>query len=86
VSAWETVFSPNDISGLRSSKNIRFGTKVAFSTAMMRTFRFLEIVFLIMKKFAKKHQSGPKTPKRATYSPHGTSETKIVEMWKLAQT
>jgi len=37
-----TVFSPNDISGLRRPKNVKFGTKVASSMKMMNTLRFLE--------------------------------------------
>jgi len=38
-------FSPNDISGLRRPKNVKFGTKVASSTRMMHTLRFPETVF-----------------------------------------
>jgi len=52
VSDWVTVFSPNDISGLRRPKNIKFGTKVASSLRMMHALRFLE-KFLIAVKFAK---------------------------------
>jgi len=44
VSGSMTVFSRNDISGLRMPKNIKFGTKVASSTRMMHTLRFLEKV------------------------------------------
>jgi len=32
---WVTVFSPDDISGLRRPKNVEFGTEVASSTRMM---------------------------------------------------
>jgi len=32
------VFSPNDISGLRRPKNVRFGTKVVSSMRMMHAF------------------------------------------------
>jgi len=53
MSVWVTVFSPNDISGLRMPKNVKFSIKVASSTRMMRALRFLEKV-LIMAKFAKK--------------------------------
>jgi len=45
------VFSPNDISGLRRPKNVKFGTKVASSRRMMRALRFLE-KFLIVTKLA----------------------------------
>jgi len=38
---WVTVFSPNDSSGLRRPKNVKFGTKVASSTRMMYALRFL---------------------------------------------
>jgi len=55
---WVTVFSPNDISGLRRSKNVKFATWVASSTRMMLTLTFLEKVFLIVAEFKKrqKHQ------------------------------
>jgi len=48
---WVTVFSPNDISGLRRPKSIRFGTKVELesSTGIMHTLRFLEKVYLCVK-------------------------------------
>jgi len=49
-----TVSSPNDISGLRMAKNVKFGTKVAYSMRMMCALRFLAKVFLIVAKFAKK--------------------------------
>jgi len=48
-----TDYSPNDISGLRRPKNIKFGT----SMRMMHTLRFLEKVFLIVTKIA---EMGPK--------------------------
>jgi len=41
--------SPNDISGL----NVKFGSKVASSTRMMRAFRFLESFFNYGKIFKK---------------------------------
>jgi len=56
VSAWVTGFSPNDISGPRSPKNVGFGTNVASSTRMMHTLRFLG-KFLIVAKFARKWAS-----------------------------
>jgi len=34
-------FLPDNISGMRRSNNVKFGTKVASSTWMMCTFRFL---------------------------------------------
>jgi len=40
-----TVFSPNDVSGPRRPKNVKFGTKVASITRMKRTLRFLDKVF-----------------------------------------
>jgi len=39
------LFSPNNISGLRRPKNVKFGTKVASSVRMMCAPRFLEKVF-----------------------------------------
>jgi len=39
------VFSPNDISGLRRPKNIKFGTKVASSIRMMCALRFWKKFF-----------------------------------------
>jgi len=44
LGVWVTVFSPNDISGLRRRKNAKFGTKVESSTRMMHALRFLEKV------------------------------------------
>jgi len=44
-----TFLSPNDISGLRRPKNVKFGTKVAFSTRMMHALRFLEKKFSCAK-------------------------------------
>jgi len=46
------VFSPNDISGLRSPKNVKLGTKMVSSMRMIRALRFLEKV-LIAAIFAK---------------------------------
>jgi len=40
-----TVFSPNDISGLRRPKSIKFGTKVASGMRMMHALRFVEKFF-----------------------------------------
>jgi len=51
VSVWVTVFSPNDIAGLRRPNNVIFGTKVASIMRMMHALRFLE-KFLIVAKFA----------------------------------
>jgi len=48
VSGWVTVSSPKDISALRRSKNLKFGTKVASSTRMMRTLRFWEKKFFYL--------------------------------------
>jgi len=48
-----TVFSLNDISGLRRPKSVKFDTKAASSTGMMHTLGVLES-FLIVAKFAKK--------------------------------
>jgi len=45
VGDWVTVFSPNDISGLRRPKNVKFDTNVASITRMMHALRFLEKVF-----------------------------------------
>jgi len=45
-------FSPNDMSGL-TPKNVKFGTKVASSTRMMRALGFWNS-FLIVAKFARK--------------------------------
>jgi len=51
-------FSPNDISGLRGPKNVKFGTKVASSTRIDLDFWKR---FLIAAKFAKDrpHKIGP---------------------------
>jgi len=52
-------FFPNDISGLRRPKNIKFGTKAASSARMMYALRFLEKVFYcgkICKKMTKRGQ------------------------------
>jgi len=50
---WVTVCSPNDISGLRRPKNVKFGTKVTSSARMMCALRYLES-FLICGKICKK--------------------------------
>jgi len=50
VSMWVTVFSPNDVSGQRRHKNVKFDKKVASSKRMMRALRFLEKVFQIVEK------------------------------------
>jgi len=50
---WVTVISPDDISGLRRPKNIKFGTNVVSSTRMMRTLRFPQIVFYLRQNFKK---------------------------------
>jgi len=44
LSGCVTVFSPNDISRLRRTKNVEFGTTVMSSVRMMHTLRFLENV------------------------------------------
>jgi len=69
VSGWVTVFFPNDISGLRKLKKVKFGTKVASSTRIMCALRFLKS-FLIVAKFAKNRLKG------AHSSLHATSDTK----------
>jgi len=38
---WVIVFSPNDISGLRRPRNVKFVTELASSTRVMRGLRFL---------------------------------------------
>jgi len=54
-----TVFSPNDISGLRRPKNIKCGTKVASSMRMMeKVFIVAQLTFLA---FFAKHQYFSKT-------------------------
>jgi len=50
-----TVFSPNDISGLRRPKNVKFGTKVASSTRMIHALRLLEKVKKNCGKICKKN-------------------------------
>jgi len=45
VYAWVTVSSPNDIPGRRRPKNVKFGTKVASSSRMIRALRYLESFF-----------------------------------------
>jgi len=49
-----TVFSPNDISGLRRPKDIEFGTEVASSTRMMHAVRFFWKKFFKCGKICKK--------------------------------
>jgi len=53
-----------DISGLRRPNNVRFATKVASSTRMMCTLRFLES-FKIAAKFAKECEKWLKMPKKS---------------------
>jgi len=60
-----TVFSLNNISGLRRSKNVKFGTKVASIMRMMHALRILEKVFLIVATFARML---PKKSKNANFS------------------
>jgi len=43
-SVGDCFFSPSDISGLKSPKNVKFDTKVASSMRMMCPLRFLEKV------------------------------------------
>jgi len=62
LSWWVTVFSPNDISGLRRPTNVKFCTKVASSTRMMCALRFLEKSFNC-SKICKKRQNKPKCKK-----------------------
>jgi len=70
-------FSPNDISGLRRPKKVKFGTKMASSTKISSAFRFLEKTFnyckICKEKLAKIGQKRQKWPH---CSPHATSETK----------
>jgi len=54
------IFSPNDISGLRRRKNVKFGIKVASGTGMMRALRFLEKVFNCGKIGKKQAKNRPK--------------------------
>jgi len=56
----DLFFSPNDISGLRRPKNIKFGTKVVSNTRMMYTHRFLDKSFFNCDKIYKKCQNRPK--------------------------
>jgi len=56
LGVWVTIFSKN-ISGLRRPKNVKFGIKVASSTSMMHTIKFLE-KFLTVVKFEKMQKSG----------------------------
>jgi len=51
LGVWLTVFSPNDISGLRGPKNVNFGTKVASSRRRMHALFGKSAV--IAAKFAK---------------------------------
>jgi len=53
-----TLFSPNDISGLRRPKNFKFATKVASSTRMMHTLRFLAQVFYLWENLQKTSLKG----------------------------
>jgi len=76
-----TVYSPNDISGLRRPKNVKFGTKVASSTRMMHALRFLEKRFLIVAKFAHKNSKNEHIILHML-----PQKPKTVEMQKLAQT
>jgi len=46
----DCFFSPNDISRLRRPKNVKFGTKVASSTRMMRALRFYREKELIVEE------------------------------------
>jgi len=57
-----TVYSPNDISGLRRTKDVKFNTKVASSMRMMHALRFLE-------KVVKNMKNRPKTPFFLFYLP-----------------
>jgi len=64
---WVTVFSPNDISGLRRPENIKFVTKVASSTRMMHALRLFEkkiycgTIFKKMPKICQKCQFSKNT-------------------------
>jgi len=68
--------TPNDISGLRRPKSVKFGTKVAFNTRMMRALGFLES-FLIVEKFAKNR---PKMTKMSTFFSTLSQKPIIAEM------
>jgi len=76
-----TVSSPNDPSGLRKPKNVKFGTKLASSTRMMHANFFEKVVKCgKYKKYA-----------NSTRNEHIILRTLlqkliIVEMYKLAQT
>jgi len=61
-------FFPDDISGLRRHKNVKFGTKVASNTSMMRTLRFLEENFLIVAKF----ENAKNRPQNANFTKKNT--------------
>jgi len=68
LGVWVTVVSANDISGLRRPKNVKFGTKVASSTRIVRALRLLD-KFLIAAKVAKNRAKMCfiKTPAQAAY-------------------
>jgi len=68
---WVTVFSPNDISGQRRPKNIKFGTKVVCSMKMMLALRFLVKSFKLWQQNLQKYPKiGQKTPIKQKHS-HG---------------
>jgi len=56
----DDCFSPNNISGLRRPKNVKFGIKVASSMRMMHAHRFFKEKVLIVAKFAKTAENRPK--------------------------
>jgi len=71
-----TVVSPNDISRLRRPKNVKFGTKVGFSTRMMRTLDFWKKFFNCTRICKRRPEIGQKTPKMSAYSLCAISESK----------
>jgi len=81
VDVWVTVFSPNNILGLRRCKNAKFSTKVASSMRMMRA--LFGKSFLIVTKFAKTRLHGGTTYRQkqricgaiTVDSPHATSDS-----------
>jgi len=80
---WVAGFSPSDISGPKWPKNVKFGTKVASNTRMMRTLEKL----LIAAKLTKNAKNRPKMSKNEHILLHALPQKpQIVEMRKLAQT
>jgi len=55
-----TVIPPDDVSGLRRLKSVKFGTDVVSSTRMMCALRFLEKVLIVAKLVKKTPKIGQK--------------------------